>query len=396
MKFNLSEMLVFSYFSSRMETSIPVLAKHLNVQSSTIVGIVSKLEHGGLISKVSTLAGKRGRPRFLYRLKIPQPIIACIFEVGQLTGAVLDTHLKIRAKEVLHFERIENLNHAFKLMKQLVDRLKKNPNTGSLNVQGLSLSISAIHSRGRIVSSVLPWDPALLAESLSASLNMPVEFIFSPNLLAVYQKLPTPVPESFVFLHVGDGMSAHSVIRGSIYRGVSNMAGAIGHFSVDPNGPLCGCGQRGCLETYCSGPSIFHRVIEGLDSGVVSHLKLPDLEACSPRDALEHIWTAWREGDTFIRTLMDGTFDRIGWALGITLNVLDPEVVTIGGYVFSNKEEWFDEVIRRARKWVLEAATRKTKYVMSTVKVEDVLRVAGTSYFYERAMHNRVSLAFRN
>ncbi|PUA79911.1 sugar kinase [Nocardioides currus] len=117
------------------------------------------------------------------------------------------------------------------------------------------------------------------------------------------------------YLGIGTGLAAGIVVDGRLRRGASGVAGEIGHVSVDPAGVLCGCGQRGCLETIASG-SALARMWPGGESARVGRLRKAALDG----DA--HAATVWNQ-------FADGLAQAVtAVALGV-----DPEVIVLGGGV---------------------------------------------------------------
>jgi glucokinase len=167
---------------------------------------------------------------------------------------------------------------------------------------------------------------------------------------------------------------------GQCLTGRHSLAGELGHVIVEPGGALCGCGRRGCLETIGTGPAIYRRAIEGLRHGVVSELQLADLEPLAPRAAIGHIWQAWERGDTFAHAMMDPVFDKLAWGLGLVVNLFDPDVIIAGGYVLRDRPEWVTEIERRAQRWILHAAKRRTALLPARASLEDELRVAACEF----------------
>jgi glucokinase len=175
-------------------------------------------------------------------------------------------------------------------------------------------------------------------------------------------------------------VSAHMIDSGQYLAGRHSLAGELGHVTVDPSGILCGCGRRGCLETICSGPAITRRAIDDLRHGVRSALRLAELEALPPRDAMQHIWQAWERGDTFAHAMMDAVFDQLAWGLGLVVNLFDPDVIVAGGYVLKDRPAWVSEIERRAQRWILHAAKRRTTLIPAQATLEDELRVAACGF----------------
>jgi glucokinase len=131
---------------------------------------------------------------------------------------------------------------------------------------------------------------------------------------------------------LGTGIGAGFVAGGRLQRGANGFAGEPGHMVVDPNGPSCVCGQRGCWERYASGSGLAALAREAATGGQLSRVVVlagDDPEAVRG----EHVERAAREGDAEALAVMD----RFAWwvALGLVnlVNLLDPEVIVLGGGV---------------------------------------------------------------
>jgi fructokinase len=149
---------------------------------------------------------------------------------------------------------------------------------------------------------------------------------------------------------VGGGVvlrEAHEGARARAWDGAQGIAGEWGHVVLDPkSGPPCYCGRRGCIETYLSGPAIERDYAER--SGKSLHLAA--------------IAELAKEGDGVAAPLLDERVDLFGRALSIVIDVLDPDVIVLGGGV-SNLELLYAEGVRAVGRWVFndELRTRIVK-----------------------------------
>jgi len=376
-----SEKTVLSYLATRIQARLPDIVRAAGMPASTVVGSLARLEKKGLVARAGTQAGVRGRPMATFKIRLPGPIAACQFDGTQLVGTILDTDLHAVAFQKIDLEQVEHIDQAVELLRRLLVDLEAASGLAREDLLGLALSINAVKVGNRtLMSSVLAWASDATPETFTTGLGLPVKLVTLPGVLAEYQTFSTEVPKSIVAFRVGDGISAHSLLAGKVHRGYTHQAGELGHVAVEASGPLCGCGRRGCLEAYGSGPAIVRRVLEELESGVASQLNRQAISACSPREAIEAIWTAWSAGDGYARAFMDPIFDRLGWGLGLVVNLLDPEVVVMGGYVLKDRPEWIDEIVRRSQRWILHGAVRKTRFEPSRVTPEEELRVIGCAF----------------
>ncbi len=156
-----------------------------------------------------------------------------------------------------------------------------------------------------------------------------------------------------VGITIGTGIGGGLIIDGKLYHGSSDVAGEIGHMSIDQTGRRCGCGNYGCLEAYASGPNIAERAREALRSGDISVLPSMvggDLE----RITAATVYEAAHKGDIVAREVVRDTAKFLGVGLANLLNVFNPDVVVVAGGVTQAGDALFEplraEVRRRAFK----------------------------------------------
>ena len=154
-----------------------------------------------------------------------------------------------------------------------------------------------------------------------------------------------------VGMTIGTGIGGGLILDGRIYHGTSDVAGEIGHTTIDSTGRRCACGSYGCLEAYASGPAIAERAREALGSGEES--LLPGLVGGDlSRLTAETVYDAAEAGDTLARLLVRETAHFLGAGVANLLNIFNPEVVVIAGGVTRAGDALFEplraEVRRRA------------------------------------------------
>ena len=136
-----------------------------------------------------------------------------------------------------------------------------------------------------------------------------------------------------VFITLGTGVGGGIVVDGRVLRGVSGFGGEIGHMTVDPNGPLCRCGSRGCLEAYAGSYGIVRAARNAAKSSAKSRraplARRLGGRSVTARDVLD----AARRGDAIGREAARIAGEHLGLAIAAMLNVLNPSVVVIGGGV---------------------------------------------------------------
>ena len=147
--------------------------------------------------------------------------------------------------------------------------------------------------------------------------------------------------ENLVCITVGTGIGSGLVVNGKLVRGANNAAGEIGHIKLNMDGgPLCGCGDRGCLEAYASGPSIVAMAEEYIRGGKSTKYR----ELANPDITPYIVAVAAKEGDPVARQIFRIMGEYIGKGLTSVVNLLNPEKIIIGGGVAEAGEILLDPI----------------------------------------------------
>jgi len=166
------------------------------------------------------------------------------------------------------------------------------------------------------------------------------------NIMALGEQRYTGVnADHFIFVKVGTGIGAGIVSNGRIHRGSDGCAGDIGHICVDKQGPICRCGNSGCLEAMAAGPAIVERAIEAARNG--SSPLLAQILAGNGTLRPEDVNTAIKEGDEAALEIIRSSGQMIGDVLAGLVNFFNPSHIFIGGGV-ANFGNHFLVAIRRA------------------------------------------------
>jgi glucokinase len=148
------------------------------------------------------------------------------------------------------------------------------------------------------------------------------------------------------------------VVDGKLVHGASDVAGEIGHITIEVNGRRCGCGNDGCLEAYASGPAIARRAVEAIEAGATSDL-VERVAGNLDQVTAHTVFDAAAAGDALADEVVRDTARYLGVGIANLLNMLNPEVVVVCGGVTRAGDHLFvplrREVARRAFKPAVEA-----------------------------------------
>jgi len=178
------------------------------------------------------------------------------------------------------------------------------------------------------------WRNFPLAAELEAIYRVPVKLDNDANAAALAEvRWGAGRGYRYVFYAtIGTGIGTGIVLDGKIYHGRTGAAGEGGHVSIDYRGPRCGCGKLGCIEALASGPATARRAQAKLAAQPVPHSKMLDL-AGGNIEAItgKMVGQAYAAGDPAAKEVLHETVELLSLWLGNTIDLLDPDVIVIGG-----------------------------------------------------------------
>jgi glucokinase len=151
--------------------------------------------------------------------------------------------------------------------------------------------------------------------------------------------------QHMIYVTASTGIGGGLVLHGRLYHGITGAAGEIGHMTLLPNGPLCGCGNRGCLEALASGTAIAREARERVSRGVptlIAELANGDLTQISAKLVAQ----AADEGDIDAQEILHEAMGYLGVGVANLVNLFNPEIIVIGGGLTNMGERLFDPVRR--------------------------------------------------
>ncbi len=153
--------------------------------------------------------------------------------------------------------------------------------------------------------------------------------------------------QNLICITVGTGIGSGLIINGKLVRGASNAAGELGHIKLQmKDGPICGCGDTGCLEAFASGPGIVALAEEYIKGGKSTKFR----ELANPDITPYIVAEAAKQGDVVAKKIFEIIGEYIGIGLASVVNLLNPEKVVIGGGVADAGDLLFNPVIETLKK----------------------------------------------
>lgn len=192
----------------------------------------------------------------------------------------------------------------------------------------------------------LGWQDVPLQKQLEKLLDVPVFIENDCNAcaLGVYESELNPKPKSMVGIFLGTGIGAGLIFDGKIFSGFNRTAGEIGHMVIAVGGPKCACGNRGCFEAFASRTAIYKQLRTAVKEGEKTVLTeilgndLADLRSGDLRKAIQR-------GDKLVDRVIEDAAEYTGIAVANVINLLNPEVVVLGGGIIDQLEDQMMAVI---------------------------------------------------
>ncbi len=285
----------------------------------------------------------------------------------KLATVVADKDGNILQKVRKPTESEKGPGHAVQLLLEMVTEVLELAELRPEGISGIGVSCGGpLDTKTGIIYSPpnLPgWDALPLKEMIESEFHIPttIENDANAGALAEARFGGGRGYDYVLYMTMSTGIGGGIVANGEIYHGANDSAGEVGHQILLPDGPLCGCGQYGCLEALCSGPAIARRAQEAItDQPHTQILAHADGQIDGVRS--EHVLQAAREGDALAIALVEETAYYMGWGIANLVNILNPQIVLLGTIAVAAGDLLLDPI----RRTVTEMAMQRP---LETVKI---------------------------
>jgi len=351
------------------------LAARTGLNRSTISLIIDELIDRGFVRETTREDSKIGRPGILLQFD-PNGGFAVGVEIGvdflsviltNFIGEVLwRNHQIIDQKDgqIAILERAENcIEEAVSYGKDL-----------GLRPLGIGVGIPGLVDArlGKLVFAPnLRWTDVPIRLIWMRRFNLPVFVENEANCAALGEYFYGVAHDvkDFIFLKTGVGLGGGIMIGGNLFRGASGFAGEIGHMTLYADGEQCGCGRKGCWETYVRPSSLLKEVACRLKDGEKS--VITDMVDHNPDQVtMEMVVKAAQQNDTVALSAIENLGEHLAVGISNLINVFNPELVVLGG-ALSLTSRWLIPVINASLESNILPPLRKTIRIESSSETDD-------------------------
>ncbi|MFB5662844.1 ROK family protein [Alteribacillus sp. HJP-4] len=344
------------------------ISKLTNLTVASVGKIINEFEKKKLVCRSGYVVSNGGRKPIKYDVdKSYYYILGVSIGVGKIIFVISDLGGEISYQETQLFELNENPEIVLAdIAHKLIEIINKNQIS---NDQLLGIGVSApgpLDSMKGIVlnpPNLITWQNISVTRFLSDYFSQNIYLEKDANCMALSELFYGPAKNvsNLLYLMVDSGIGSGIVINGQIYRGTSQVAGEIGHATIDINGPKCNCGNYGCLEAVASGNAMIEKALIEIKNDSISILT-----AFEDNLTLNDILYGFLQSDALCSQLLFDSSRYAGIKLADKINFLNPELVVIGGTVPNKVHEYVTWVKDVAFKRIFQETAKSVRVRSST------------------------------
>ncbi len=317
------------------------LARQMDLTRAAVTSIVNDLIQDGLVREteavVDQVGSAGGRPPI--RLEI-NPRRSTVLGVDMASTHLTIVLANFAGQTLREVELPFNIKHHPEACLQEVDRqIRRLIDQAGISFDGISAVVIAVPGPvdvalgGVCAPPIMPgWDGIPIRDILCSQWNVPVSIGNDAEYgaLGEWAYGAGRGLHNLAYIKVGSGVGAGLLLDGHIYRGATGCAGEIGHITIQENGPLCSCGNHGCLEALTGGNAVAAHAREAVKAG-----RDTLLAAIQPPETI----AAWnvielaQKGDQVAMEIIADAGSYLGIAIASMVNLFNPEMVVVGGGV---------------------------------------------------------------
>jgi glucokinase-like ROK family protein len=343
------------------------LAGRLGVSRTTVAAEAGRLVELGLAVDGGPAASRGGRRSTLVDLDPGLRFVGIELGATSMRVAVTDGRLQVLARDS---SPIEIRRGPEAVLADALDTTRKLlAAEGVEKPAGVGIGVPGpVDFQGGVPVSppIMPgWDGYPVRDALSRELGTPVLLDNDVNVMALGEQ-HTGVARSasdFLFVKIGTGIGCGIVVGGHLYRGADGCAGDIGHIRIDANGPVCACGNHGCLEAFFGGAALARDATAAAQGG-----RSPVLAELLEEDGAltaESVGRALTRGDATALALTREGGRRVGSVLANLVSFFNPGLIVIGGGVAGLGHALLAEIRSSIYRQSLPLATGNLPVVLS-------------------------------
>jgi predicted NBD/HSP70 family sugar kinase len=379
-----NENLILRILRQNGELSQSNICKLTGLGSSTVSYITGRLREKNLILGRVGHSNQRGaKPVILNINPEGKHIISISINPSHVAVGLFDFTCKMKEKVDVALDGNNAVENVCSIAEITVHGLLGKYKVDEKDLLGIGVVLSGTIGPDGVVklSSPLGWKDVELKKILAEKFQCDT-YIYSTRVrfLAEIRVDPELASKSALYLNVADGVGGTLFADGRIIDGATGRFAELGHIVVDPDGPLCGCGHKGCLEAFISGPAIAKKITKDIESGTKTILSGEIIHEDMAEDIVNKWGQAINRGDNYAISLREKVAEHLSKITAVAIDCFDPQVVVLAGYVLNQSIDYFVKAIEsRLGSDVYDNHSRKIEIKQAKVGKDVLINAVATA-----------------
>ena len=354
------------------------LAEASGLTGATVTNLIRDLVDIGLIIEDKNYSGLRSRNAMALRFNYEDfLIVGASVRRGALWCAVADFGGRFLEKRKIPLALDQPVEDVLRNLRIVVsDLISRFSNRGTIVGLGVSVPGPIDLDKGEIpkLTNLPGWSAIPIKCFLEDAFDLPIVIDDNANAAAIAERWFGFGLDhnSLISVLVSNGVGAGVVIDGQVVHGAYGFAGEFGHMSIDCNGPQCECGNRGCVELYCSALSILRQGQSLYGSQIT---KFDQMVECV------------KAGDDKIRAMVEESGRYLGYSLVNLVNLFNPELLVVHGDMLRFGDMWFEPVVSALTERLLPEVAARFE-IRSTGLEEDPVITGAIAMVFDYIISN--------
>ena len=367
----LNKSIVLNIVRSQSPISRAHIAKVSGLNKATVSTLMDELIAERMVHEVGQGESKGGRRPRLLMLNERAAVVAGIdVGVGYLLAVVMDLRTKVLWRRRIPMDHRKGpeacLETAAGLIQEGLDAVPAPP----LGLLGIGVGVPGLvdEAQSRLLFAPnLKWADVPIRDWLHRQFGVPILVANEANAGAIGEVWAGSAggTQSLVYLSVGIGLGAGIILNGELYRGMSGVAGELGHTTIDITGPVCPCGNRGCWELFASETALRSQIARAVAANPLFFSPL------APRDPdtldTEDVVAAAESNDPIAISALSTIGDHLGVGITNIINSFNPSLIIIGGSLAQAGSYVLNPARRTVEQRTTSHSRARTQIVLSTL-----------------------------
>ena len=363
---------IINHYLYEHSSTLPDLAKELKVSVPTITKFIGEMTEKGYIISYGKQETSEGRPPTLYGLNPKSGyFIGVDLKQSTMNLAAMNFVGEIFESKMGYPCQIDNTPEGLdRICNEILSFIEK-LNMEKDKILNIGINISGrVNPESGYSYSWFNFEERPLSEVLSERMNHPVS-IDNDSRAMTYGEMTQGIvkgEKNVIFINLSWGLGCGLIFNGELYSGKSGFSGEFGHFSVFDNEKICNCGKKGCLETEVSGKALYSNLIHAVQKEGKESILSDKIKENPSQITLSDIIDATNKEDFLCIELIENIGQKLGRYIASLINLLNPELVIIGGELAQTEDYILQPIKGAVRKYSLNLVNKDTAVVLSKLQ----------------------------